>query len=496
RPIDEKWHFGLGLYVPFGVISDYEKSFQGRNHGLYSQVQVTTLQPTVSYKINDRVAVGFGPTINKIDGKLTSNPLANAGLPGAKARIKGDDIAYGFNLGVLVDVTDRLSWGLSYRSKVDYKLEGHISYIDFPAPLEGRYDGSVDITMPESVDTSVTYRANDKWTLYAGSTWTRWRRLEELNVANAGLLGNRVEPLNWENSWAHAIGAAYQVTPAVVLRSGFAMDASPTNNEHRTVRIPVSNRKIYSLGLGWNIDRDWTLDVAYAYVDESKGRVSQGDYAAEYENSAHGLGVQLTHRFCSISLHRKPPRSPGGFAVCLVQTRLVVASNPVYRAPDQFPDHADCLHGEQYSPALPKAAWHRARQSDRRHPVHNRQATVRKRESTEKSVAWGSPRMGWIPEFGPTSRGEVRIGCAPAAPDYRCEKLAEDQGFEPWKGVNPCRFSRPVHSTALPTLHGGQYYRKLHRSQSQKTHQVTFFALGCFALCVLAIMIGNQLHSR
>ena len=300
RPINEKWHFGLGLYVPFGVISDYEKSFQGRNHGLYSKVQVTTLQPTVSYRINDRVAVGFGPTINKIDGKLTSNPLANAGLPGAenaKARIKGDDIAYGFNLGVLVDVTDRLSWGLSYRSKVDYELEGHISYIDFPAPLEGRYDGSVDITMPESVDTSVTYRANDKWTLYAGSTWTRWSRLKELNVVNDGPLGNQVEPLNWENSWAHAIGAAYQVTPSVVLRSGFAMDASPTNNEHRTVRIPVSNRKIYSLGLGWNIDRDWTLDVAYAYVDESKGRVSQGDYAAEYENSAHGLGVQLTHRF-------------------------------------------------------------------------------------------------------------------------------------------------------------------------------------------------------
>src|SRR5690554_4370640 len=47
---------------------------------------------------------------------------------------------------------------------------------------------------------------------------------------------------------------------------------------------------------------------------------------------------------------------------------------------------------------------------------------------------------------------------------YR-SKMAEGQGFEPWKGVNPCRFSRPVHSTALPSLHGRQYYRKLVRSQ-------------------------------
>jgi hypothetical protein len=32
--------------------------------------------------------------------------------------------------------------------------------------------------------------------------------------------------------------------------------------------------------------------------------------------------------------------------------------------------------------------------------------------------------------------------------------MAEEMGFEPMKGVNPCRFSRPVHSTALPPLQG------------------------------------------
>ena len=305
RPLNDKWHFGLGLYVPFGVISDYEKSFQGRDHGLYSKVQVTTLQPTVSYRINDRVAVGFGPTINKIDGKLTSNPTANLGLPDSYVRIKGDDIGYGYTLGILVDVTERLSWGVSYRSKVDYELEGTISFSGFPDGFgyEGQHDGTVDITMPESFDTSITYQANDKWTIYAGSVWTRWSRLKELEVLHKGPHPDPLEPLNCKNSWSHAIGVAYQVTPSVVLRSGFALDASPTSNEHRTVRIPVSNRKIYSLGLGWDIDQDWTLDVAYAYVDESKGQVNQeakfpsAEYTAKYDNSAHGLGLQLTHRF-------------------------------------------------------------------------------------------------------------------------------------------------------------------------------------------------------
>ena len=30
--------------------------------------------------------------------------------------------------------------------------------------------------------------------------------------------------------------------------------------------------------------------------------------------------------------------------------------------------------------------------------------------------------------------------------------VAERQGFEPWKDLHPCRFSRPVHSTTLPSL--------------------------------------------
>lgn len=309
RPLNDKWHFGLGLYVPFGVISDYESTSQARDLGLYSKVQVMTLQPTLSYRINDRVAVGFGPTINKIDGKLTSNPIAVLGSP-AEVNIKGDDIGYGFNAGILVDVTDRLAWGFTYHSKVEYELEGRIRNTGFPPvapmPANGSHKATLDFTSPESADTSVTYKANDKWTLYAGATWTRWSQLDsivaELKQPLPGF-SEVSEDLNWDDTWSYAIGVAYQLNPSWVLRSGFTLDESPTSNADRTVRIPVSNRKIVSLGAGWNIDQDWTLDFAYAYLRESKGRVNQTNhatgtqYAAEYRNSAHGAGVQVTHRF-------------------------------------------------------------------------------------------------------------------------------------------------------------------------------------------------------
>lgn len=74
-PIDEHWAFGLGVYAPFGLVTDYEHSFQGNGFGNKSKVQVITVQPTVSYAFNDKVSVGFGPTFNKISGSWTPRCL-------------------------------------------------------------------------------------------------------------------------------------------------------------------------------------------------------------------------------------------------------------------------------------------------------------------------------------------------------------------------------------------------------------------------------------
>ncbi|WP_027590878.1 outer membrane protein transport protein [Pseudomonas sp. RL] len=325
-PVNDKLHFGLGLYVPFAVISDYEKNFQGRYKGLYSEVEVVNLQPTISYKVNDQVSVGGGLVISRIYGKLTNNLTFNPGLSDADVEIEGDDIAYGYNLGVLVDINEQLSWGLTYKSQVKYSLEGDTKVSDISAltgmsALNGTYDATVDITMPESIDTSVTYRVDDQWTLYGGATWTRWSRLDALVVKSTGVpapfdakFGKLTEELKWEDTLAFAVGASYQLNPQWVLRAGLAVDESPTNDAHRTTRIPVSDRTIVSFGAGWNINQDMTLDLAYSYLIEDEGEVNQAAtsiptpplgapltiqpaYSAKYENSAHGLAAQLTYRF-------------------------------------------------------------------------------------------------------------------------------------------------------------------------------------------------------
>ncbi|WP_338919974.1 outer membrane protein transport protein [Pseudomonas silesiensis] len=313
KPIDDQWAVGFGVYAPFGLVTDYENGFAGRYFGSKSEVQVVTLQPTVSYAFNDKVSIGFGPTINRIDGKLESNLSLDPRAPDGEVKIKGDDTALGYNVGILVQATDSTSVGLTYHSKVKYKLDGDtkVNYGllgAFGQSPNQKFDASLDITTPESVDFSVTHKLDDQWTLYAGSTWTRWSRLKEITVENSGVpaalnnsFGTITEEQNWHDTWAHAIGASYQLNKQWVLRTGLSVDQAPTNNENRSPRIPTGDRTIFSLGAGYSPTDDLTIDVAYSYLHEESVKINDNNgrqaYDAKYENYANGFGVGATYRF-------------------------------------------------------------------------------------------------------------------------------------------------------------------------------------------------------
>ncbi|NWD76556.1 outer membrane protein transport protein [Pseudomonas gingeri] len=310
KQLGNGWALGLGAYAPFGLITDYESGFGGNNFGHKSEVKVVTLQPTVSYAINDMVSIGGGPTINRISGELSSSTPGNGFVD-----VKGDDTAVGYNIGVIVQPTSTTRLGLTYHSKVSYSLDGHTT-ITGPlvfGPFSGsRFKGSLDITTPENVDFSITQKLDDQWTVYGGATWTRWSRLQNITVNNEGVspllggssgsIGTITEQQNWRDTWASAIGVAYRVNKEWVLRSGFSVDQSPTNNTDRSVRIPTGDRKAISFGAGYSPTDDLTIDLAVSYlkerdVDVNLSNPQKGTYSATYENSAWGYGLGATYKF-------------------------------------------------------------------------------------------------------------------------------------------------------------------------------------------------------
>ncbi|WP_251976968.1 OmpP1/FadL family transporter [Salinicola avicenniae] len=314
QPINDRWSFGLGVYAPFGLITDYDDDFQGRYFGNYSEVEVITAQPTLSYRFNDKFAIGFGVTYNTIKGELeskTPNPVSPTAAGDGTVNVEGDDEAWGYNIGLIYRPVESTTLGVTYRSKVDYTLDGDIDASQVfgginpgtgaPVFLDAEGDASLDITLPETIDFSVTHKLDDRWTIMAGATYIRWSRFDELVVDNN--LGIPVEEQqDYDDAWQYSAGLSYRVNPEWILRGGLAYDQSPISDAVRTVRVPTADRTLVSLGAGWSPMPELTIDVAYSYIWESNAPIEQQDengnsYQADYDNSLNLFGLQATYRF-------------------------------------------------------------------------------------------------------------------------------------------------------------------------------------------------------
>ncbi|WP_322528857.1 outer membrane protein transport protein [Salinicola sp. LHM] len=315
QPINDRWTFGLGAYVPFGLVTDYDDDFQGRYFGNYSEVEVFTVQPTLSYRFSDQFAIGVGVTWNHINGELeskTPNPLpaTMGGTGDGTVNVEGDDDAWGYNIGMIYKPVESTTLGLTYHSKVDFDLDGDVDYENvFNAanplsPTTTTSDAGLAITLPETIDFSVTHQLDDRWTLMAGASYIRWSRFDEIsvNVGSDAPTGDIVEEQKYDDVWQYRAGLSYRVNPQWILRTGIGYDESPINDEHRSPRVPSADRTLVSIGAGWTPIDDLTIDAAYSYIWEDRADVDLQDangtsYHAEYDNSLNLFGLQATYRF-------------------------------------------------------------------------------------------------------------------------------------------------------------------------------------------------------
>ena len=318
KPINDKLSVGLGIYAPFGATTDYDDDWAGRYMADKTVVKVVNIQPTIAYRFSDELSVGLGVVGSYAEGKLTRSVYTGTPRDGF-SEMEGDGWGYGWTLGAIWQPMETTSLGLSYRSQVKHSLEGEAK-VTLPTPQVLTEKAKLDITLPEQVELSLTHQLDDRWTVMAGATWTRWSRFKEL-VIETDQGGGDVSgldprdpnvltyvPENWEDVWAFSVGGSYKYNDKLTLKAGYAFDQSPVKDEYRTARIPDSDRNWLTVGAKYNIDNDWTVDAAYGYMFAANADIneknhntdgSEGNYSlkGEYETTAHVFSVSVTKKF-------------------------------------------------------------------------------------------------------------------------------------------------------------------------------------------------------
>ena len=314
-PVGEKVDVGLGITVPFGLKTEYEDSWIGRFQGIKSDLTTINYNLAVAYKVTDTISIGAGVNYQFLQIDL-SNAIVT--LPtGAEGRTEllAQDGAWGWNLGALFQVSPDMRIGVSYRSRLNYTVEGPVNstVLATGAPAAGgSFDASADATLPDMASLSIAQKFGDKWDMLADITYTHWSVLQQLNVINTanGATRDRLV-LNFQNAWRLSLGLNYHLSESWILRGGLAWDQSPVQDQFRTVRLPDNDRYWLALGATYRPAKTgFGVDVGYAYIwfpstDINNTRTQFGvppalgtsTVVGDYKNVVNVLAVQVSYTF-------------------------------------------------------------------------------------------------------------------------------------------------------------------------------------------------------
>lgn len=306
------WRLGLAVTAPFGMRSDYQEDWVGRYHALDSALTAINVNPSLSYRIDDRLSVAAGMQISALDTLLTNAINFDALVPGAAdglLRITGSDLALGWTASALYQFTPTTRMGLSYRSSIRHAIDGHADFQGVPDALAGGStfadsDTHTNLTLPDIATLGLYHEMSPQWAVMSDVSWTNWSVFRTLRLGFESGRADAVQPQNWNDSWFFSLGATYRPDDRLSLHLGAAYDMSPVDDEFRTARIPDSDRLWLSGGISYTPAPGQRISLSYAHIFAKSASVDQTDpdqiggrLVGHYDNHVNVISASYTLQF-------------------------------------------------------------------------------------------------------------------------------------------------------------------------------------------------------
>lgn len=352
-PLGPTLNAGVGVSAPWGLVTEYDDTFIGRFQATRSSIKTINVNPAIAWKVSPSTALGLGLNYQRIDaefnnrvnyaGALLGAAAANGVLPGSatfsalaqatsglesQASVKGNDSAFGWNLGVLWDLAPSMRLGAHYRSRVKYTVDGDVHFTNpalptIPSPALAAtasalaagvnkavlFDSRVTaaVTLPSIVNLTWVGSLGSQWQLMADLQWTEWSTVQNLRFERAGGALLQDTPENFRDAWKVAVGTAFRPGGAWSLRGGLAWDQTPVRDAFRTPRLPDADRLWFTVGGHYASTGPFRFDWGLAYIhnrgahiDKSGDPANAGAYGrlnGRYRNASVIASGQVGYRF-------------------------------------------------------------------------------------------------------------------------------------------------------------------------------------------------------
>ena len=284
-------------FDPINANYSFDTSCANHNSSSQSMEQASLLINDLTTQINDALAP-----------QVETNNSDNDGYVSAR----GDDLSFGYNIGIMLEPHKSHRVGISYRSKITHNIHGTIKWdnarvlnpekldninldlssanINVELPIgsvinniftEQLYiDGKIKTTLltPATASLHSAHNLTNNLSLMTDLTWTEWSAFKRSRTSFGNLLSDSVAIVDFQNTLRASLAIGYQYSPRLKLTTGFAFDQSPAPAGKANPSLPDSDRRNFSLGAEYSISPKSSVSLGATYISFADVEVNYQDY--------------------------------------------------------------------------------------------------------------------------------------------------------------------------------------------------------------------------
>ena len=226
-----------------------------------SNVQLFEILPTASYRVTNRLALGFSPVIGL--ASLSVNPMP-LGLP-ANTPMENFGTRYtwggGFNVGAYYDLNCNWKTGFTFKSPVWTQSMRYTGVTTQPGLNESEFA----INVPLSLGWGISFSGFSKTIIGVDVRYMDYAHSRGFRDIQDPASGNIIG-LGWDSVTAVSTGIEHTLTDRLRIRAGYCFNTNPIPSESQFANVASPLMMQHVLGLGCTIALPKSIDAHLAWT--------------------------------------------------------------------------------------------------------------------------------------------------------------------------------------------------------------------------------------